>query len=44
VAKLELERPDMLVTDSMSLLRIDGQRVIVNKIFSRTAAKKQAAR
>jgi protease I len=44
VAKLELERPDMLVTDYMSLLRIDGQWVIVNKIFSRNAVKKQAAR
>jgi hypothetical protein len=44
VAKLELERPDMLVTDYMSLLRIDGKWVIVNKIFSRTMVKKQAAR
>jgi hypothetical protein len=44
VAKLELERPDMLVTDYMSLLRIDGQWVIVNKIFSRTVMKKQATR
>lgn len=44
VAKLELERPDMLVTDYMSLLRLDGKWVIVNKIFSRTVMKKQAAR
>lgn len=44
VAKLELERPDMLITDYMSLLRVDGRWVIVNKIFSRTAVKKQATR
>jgi hypothetical protein len=35
VAKLELERPDMLITDYMSLLKVDGRWVIVNKIFSR---------
>lgn len=35
VAKLELQRPDMLITDYMSLLKVDGRWVIVNKIFSR---------
>lgn len=44
VAKLELARPDMLITDYMSLLRVDGRWVIVNKIFSRSATKKQATR
>jgi hypothetical protein len=34
-ARLELERPDMMITDYMSLLKVDGQWVIVNKIFSR---------
>jgi hypothetical protein len=44
MAKLELERPDMVVTDYMSLLRLDGRWVIVNKLFSRNAVEKQAGR
>ena len=36
VAKLEQRRPAMLVTDYMSLLKVDGRWVVVNKIFSRT--------
>lgn len=35
IARLELERPDALLTDYMSLLKVDGRWVIVNKIFSR---------
>jgi hypothetical protein len=35
VAKLELKRPDALLTDYMSLLKTDGRWVIVNKIFTR---------
>jgi hypothetical protein len=35
VAKLELKRPDAFLTDYMSLLRVDGRWLIVNKIFSR---------
>jgi len=35
VAKLELKGPDWLLNDYMSLLRIDGEWLIVNKIFSR---------
>ena len=35
VAKLELKRPDAVVTDYMSLLKVEGRWVIVNKIFSR---------
>ena len=35
VARLELERPDALVTDYMSLLKVDGRWQIVSKIFTR---------
>lgn len=35
VARLRLERPDVVVTDYMSLLKVDGRWQIVNKIFSR---------
>jgi hypothetical protein len=35
IAKLELDRPDVLVTDYMSLLKVDGRWKIVNKIFTR---------
>ena len=35
IAKVELERPDALVTDYMSLLKVDGRWVIVNKIYAR---------
>jgi Putative lumazine-binding len=35
VAKLELKRPNALLTDYMSLLKVDGRWQIVNKIFSR---------
>lgn len=35
VAKLELKRPNAFLTDYMSLLRVDGRWLIVNKIFSR---------
>jgi hypothetical protein len=35
IAKLELERPDAFVTDYMSLLKVDGRWVIVNKVFAR---------
>ena len=33
VAKLELKRPSSLIYDYMSLLKIDGEWLIVNKIF-----------
>ncbi len=33
----------MMVTDYMSLLKVYGRWVIVNKIFSRAAAKGHAA-
>ena len=35
VAKLELERPGALLTDYLSLLKVDGRWLIVNKIFTR---------
>jgi hypothetical protein len=35
MATVELERPDALVTDYMSLLKVDGGWMIVNKIFAR---------
>ena len=37
IASLELERRDALLTDYMSLLKVDGRWVIVNKIFAREA-------
>jgi Putative lumazine-binding len=38
VAKLELKRPDALLTDYMSLLKVDGRWLIVSKIFTRGTA------
>jgi len=35
IAKLELKRPSALLTDYMSLLKVDGRWQIVNKIFTR---------
>ena len=35
VAKLELKRPNAVLTDYMSLLKVDGRWLIVNKIFTR---------
>ena len=35
VAKLELKRPDAVLIDYMSLLKVDGRWLIVNKIFTR---------
>jgi hypothetical protein len=35
IARLRLERPAVVVTDYMSLLKVDGRWQIVNKIFSR---------
>jgi hypothetical protein len=41
VAKIVLDYPDALLTDYMSLLKIDGEWKIVNKIF--TVERKMAA-
>ncbi len=35
IAKIELKRSDAMLTDYMSLLKVDGRWVIVNKIFTR---------
>ena len=35
VAKLQLKRANALLTDYMSLLKVDGRWLIVNKIFTR---------
>jgi Putative lumazine-binding len=37
VAKLELKRPAAVLTDYMSLLKVEGRWLIVNKIFTREA-------
>ena len=39
VAKLVLDYPDAKLTDYMSLLKIDGEWKIVNKIFTREVKK-----
>ena len=39
IARLELERPDAVLTDYMSLLKVDGRWQIVNKIFTREARR-----
>ena len=43
VARLELEGPDALVTDYMSLLKVDGRWVIVNKIFTRETRREHVS-
>ena len=35
MAKIELKRPEAVLTDYMSLLKVDGRWLIVNKIFTR---------
>jgi Putative lumazine-binding len=35
IARIELQRPDMVVTDYMSLLKVNGRWQIVTKIFTR---------
>ena len=43
VARLELEHPDALLTDYMSLLKVDGRWLIVNKIFSRETRREHVS-
>ena len=43
VAKLELRRPDMVLTDYMSLLKVDGRWLIVNKIFTRETRREHGS-
>ena len=42
MAKLELEYPDARIVDYMSLLKIDGEWIIVGKIFDRQPGPAQA--
>ena len=42
VAELELKRPNALLTDYMSLLKVDGRWLIVNKIFTRATRPEHA--
>ena len=42
VAKLELKRPNTILTDYMSLLEVDGRWLIVNKIFTRETRPEHA--
>jgi hypothetical protein len=44
MAKLELAYPEATVTDYMSLLKVDGEWVIVGKIFDRQPKTNQAGR
>jgi Putative lumazine-binding len=44
VAKLELTHPDAVLTDYMSLLKVNGEWTIVGKIFDRRATTAQAGR
>ena len=39
VAKVELDYPDVSFVDYLSLLKLDGKWVVVNKIFHRAAPK-----
>jgi hypothetical protein len=43
IARLELERPDALITDYMSLLKVGGRWQIVNKIFTRETRKEHVS-
>lgn len=43
VAKLKLKRPDVVLTDYMSLLKVDGRWVIVNKIFTRETRREHVS-
>jgi hypothetical protein len=43
IAKLELERPDAFLTDYMSLLKVDGRWMIVNKIFARETRREHVS-
>jgi hypothetical protein len=43
VAKLKLKRPDALLTDYMSLLKVDGRWLIVNKIFTRETRREHVS-
>ncbi len=39
IAKIELDYPDVFFTDYMSLLKVDGEWKIVDKIFDRAPSR-----
>ena len=43
VAKLELERPNALITDYMSLIKVENRWQIVNKIFTRETRREHVS-
>jgi Putative lumazine-binding len=43
VAKIALKRPGARLTDYMSLLKVDGRWLIVNKIFTRETRPEHAS-
>ena len=43
IARIELERPEGLIVDYMSLLKVEGRWQIVNKIFSREARREHVS-
>jgi hypothetical protein len=43
IARLELRWPDAVLTDYMSLLKVDGRWQIVNKIFTRGAKREHVS-
>jgi protease I len=43
IARVELGRPDMVITDYMSLLKVDDRWQIVNKIFTRETRREHVS-
>ncbi|MGH7578973.1 MAG: nuclear transport factor 2 family protein [Gemmatimonadales bacterium] len=43
IARIELQRPDAMLTDYMSLLKVDSRWQIVNKIFTRETGREHVS-
>jgi protease I len=43
IARVELQRPESVITDYMSLLKVDGRWQIVNKIFTRETRREHVS-
>jgi protease I len=43
IARIELKRPEGLIVDYMSLLKVEGRWQIVNKIFSRETRREHVS-
>jgi hypothetical protein len=43
IARVELQRPEVLIVDYMSLLKVEGRWQIVNKIFSRETRREHVS-